>query len=131
MSIRKTLRKNKTKQVINWPSVDTYFTIDDLIGINQHMITQSGLDITIRVRLQKAIQEENLVAEIGQKNLGKGRPKLVFVMRPIKQSVVDKASADGISVSMSKVMNVVEISSQPTVSTTPVVNIIAKTTVNA
>ena len=131
MSIRKTLRKNKTKQVINWPSADTYFTIDDLIQMNQHMVTQSGLDITIRVRLQKAIQEENLVAEIGQKNLGKGRPKLVFAMRPVKQSVVDKATADGISVSMTKVMNVLEITGQPMVSSTPVVNIVAKTTVNA
>ena len=42
MNIRKTQRKNKTKQVISWPSHDEYFTIDGLVSANQHMITTSG-----------------------------------------------------------------------------------------
>jgi len=125
MSIRKTQRKNKTKQVIAWPSHDTYFTIDTLIESNNHMLTTSGSDITLRVRLNKAVTEENLVAVIGQRNSGKGRPQLVFAMRPVKQTAVEKASTDGISVSMAKVMPVMEITNQPatTPTVTPVTNI--------
>jgi hypothetical protein len=118
MSIRKTQRKNKTKQVISWPSADNYFTIDSLIDANKHMLTDSGSDITLRVRLGKAINEENVVAVIGQKNSGKGRPQLVFAMRPVKQSAVDKANVEGISIDMPKVIPVMEISTQ----TTPAVN---------
>lgn len=132
MSIRKTQRKNKTKQVINWPSSDSYFTIDTLIASNNHMLTTSGSDITLRVRLNKAINDENLVAVIGQRNSGKGRPQLVFAMRPVKQSAIEKATNDGISISMAKVMPVMEITNnQPAI--TPVTNITAPvtTTVNA
>ncbi len=135
MSIRKTQRKNKTKQVIVWPSHETYFTIDTLIEQNNHMLTTSGSDITLRVRLNKAVTEENLVAVIGQRNSGKGRPQLVFAMRPVKQSAVEKANADGISVSLAKVMPVMEITNQSTTPTvTPVTNITTAapaTTVNA
>jgi len=136
MSIRKTQRKNKTKQVIAWPSHDTYFTIDTLIESNNHMLTTSGSDITLRVRLNKAVTEENLVAVIGQRNSGKGRPQLVFAMRPVKQTAVEKASTDGISVSMAKVMPVMEITNQTTATptVTPVTNIATATpapTVNA
>ena len=125
MNIRKTQRKNKTKQVITWPSHDTYFTITDLVTSNSHMLTSATKpsDITLRVRLSKAITDENLVAVIGQKNSGKGRPQLVFAMRPVKQSAIEKASTDGISVSMTKVMPVMEISSQSTPTVTPVTNI--------
>ncbi len=124
MNIRKTQRKNKTKQVIAWPSHDTYFTIDTLIESNNHMLTTSGSDITLRVRLNKAVTEENLVAVIGQRNSGKGRPQLVFAMRPVKQTAVEKANTDGISVSLAKVMPVMEITAQSTTPTvTPVTNI--------
>lgn len=122
--MRKTQRKNKTKQVIAWPSHDTYFTIDTLIESNNHMLTTSGSDITLRVRLNKAVTEENLVAVIGQRNSGKGRPQLVFAMRPVKQTAVEKANTDGISVSLAKVMPVMEITAQSTTPTvTPVTNI--------
>lgn len=120
MSIRKTQRKNKTKQVIAWPSHDTYFTIDTLIQSNTHMLTSSGSDITLRVRLNKAVTEENLVAVIGQKNSGKGRPQLVFAMRPVKQSAVDKAKTDSISIDMPKVVSVMEISSTQQTMVNPV-----------
>ncbi len=124
MNMRKTQRKNKTKQVIAWPSHDTYFTIDTLIESNNHMLTTSGSDITLRVRLNKAVTEENLVAVIGQRNSGKGRPQLVFAMRPVKQTAVEKANTDGISVSLAKVMPVMEITAQSTTPTvTPVTNI--------
>ncbi len=72
MNTRKTQRKNKTKQVIAWPSQDAYFTIDSLIATNPHMLTSSGSDITLRVRLNKAINDENLVVVIGHLNTRKG-----------------------------------------------------------
>ena len=133
MSIRKTQRKNKTKQTIIWPSNDAYFTIDGLIQANPHMLTSSGSDITLRVRLNKAVSEENLVAVIGQKNCGKGRPQLVFAMRPVKQSVIDKAKTEGISLDMPKIMPVMEISSTSTSTSTaaPVTNITSNQTVDA
>jgi hypothetical protein len=132
MSIRKTQRKNKTQQVIAWPSPDSYFTIDSLVETNPHMLTSSSSDITLRVRLNKAISEESLVAIIGQKNCGKGRPQLVFAMRPVKQAAIDKAKADGISLDMPKIMAVMEISTQsPTPSVTPVTNIASNHNVNA
>lgn len=133
MSIRKTQRKNKTKQVINWPSHDEYFTIDTLIAANNHMLTTSGSDITLRVRLNKAITDENLVAVIGQRNSGKGRPQLVFSMRPVKQTAIEKATTDGISISMAKVMPVMEVTNQqPSTTPAPVTNITSPaTTVNA
>jgi len=132
MNERKTQRKNKTKQVISWPSHDTYFTIDSLIESNKHMLTSSGSDITLRVRLNKAITEEPFeVAVIGQRNSGKGRPQLVFAMRPVRQVSIDKANSDGISIAMAKVMPVMEISQQPTSipTITPVVNIKSNQTV--
>jgi hypothetical protein len=131
MSIRKTSRKNKTKQAISWPSHDTHFTINDLVKLNSHMLTSAPKpsDITLRVRLNKAINEENLVSVIGQKNCGKGRPQLVFSMRPIKQSSIDKAKADGISLDMTRIMNVMEISPQsPMSNVTTVTNITANST---
>ena len=130
MNIRKTQRKNKTKQTIVWPSHDEYFTIDTLVVSNNHMLTTSGSDITLRVRLNKAVTEENLVAVIGQRNSGKGRPQIVFAMRPVKQTAIEKASTDGISISMAKVMPVMEISTPQQTSTivTPVINIISTPT---
>ncbi len=129
MSIRKTQRKNKTKQVISWPSHDEYFTIDSLAETNPHMLTSTGSDITLRVRLNKAIGEEDLVAVIGQKNCGKGRPQLVFAMRPVKQSVIEKAKNDSINLDMPKIMNVMEITPQSTV--IPVTNIVSNQSVPA
>ena len=132
MSIRKTQRKNKTRQVIAWPSHDSYFTIDSLVETNPHMLTSSNSDITLRVRLNKAISEESVVAIIGQKNCGKGRPQLVFAMRPVKQTAIDKAKADGISLDIPKIMAVMEISTQsPTPAVTPVTNIASNHNVNA
>jgi len=132
MSIRKTQRKNKTKQVITWPSSESYFTIDSLIELNPHMLTSSGSDITLRVRLNKAVSDENLVAVIGQKNCGKGRPQLVFSVRPVKQLAIDKAKSDGISLDMPRIMTVMEISTQPTMPTViPITNITSKPAVQS
>jgi len=134
MNTRKTQRKNKTKQIITWPSNDTYFTIDDLIQSNPHMLTSSGGDITLRVRLNKAITEDPFqVAVIGQKNCGKGRPQLVFAIRPVRQLVIDKAKEDGLTiVESSKLIPVMEI--VPQQSSLPIKNITtpsSKDTINA
>ena len=135
MNIRKTQRKNKTKQTVLWPSHDEYFTITDLVSLNPNMLTSAPKpsDITIRVRLNKAITEEPYeVAVIGQKNCGKGRPKLVFAMRPVKQTAIDKAKSDGISIDVNKLIPVMEISAQSsTPVVTPVTNITLNHTVNA
>lgn len=119
MNTRKTQRKNKTKQVIAWPSQDTYFTIDSLIASNPHMLTSSGSDITLRVRLNKAINDENLVAVIGHLNTRKGRPQLAFAVRPVKQTAIDKAKTDGIMLDMPKVITVMEVTTTETVAVNP------------
>ena len=137
MSIRKTQRKNKTKQVISWPSNDEYFTIDSLAESNPHMLTSSGSDITLRVRLKKAIDPiseggEDIVSVIGQKNCGKGRPQLVFAMKPVKQSVIEKAKNDNINIGMLKILPVMDITQQvPTTQVTPVTNITSNQTIKA
>ena len=118
---RKTTRKNKTNQVINWPSIDDYFTIDSLTLTNEHMLTNNKKsDITLCVRLMKAVKEEpKTVAVIGTINFGKGRPQLVFAMRPVKQSVVDKAVKNKIMlVNESELIPVMEISTTTTNKTT-------------
>ncbi len=134
MTERKTQRKNKTKQVLNWPSADGYFTIKQLVAMNQHMLTNAPKpsDITIRVRLKKAIDELNLVAEIGSKNCGKGRPEKAFAMRPVKQSALDQAKANGIILDSPKLLTVMDVSptTQPTPTTpavTPVTNVVSET----
>lgn len=129
MTERKTQRKNKTKQTITWPSIDGYFTIKQLVSMNPHMLTDSPKpsDITIRVRLSKAITELNLVAEIGSKNCGKGRPEKAYAMRPIRQIALDKAKADGIMLDTTKLMTIMDVfpltQTIPTV--TPVTNIVS------
>ena len=132
MSIRKTQRKNKTKQVITWPSNDDYFTVKSLVALNPHMLTSAPKpsDITLRVRLNKAINEENLVAVIGHKNCGKGRPELVFAMKPVKQTAIDKAKANNIMIDTPRLVTVMDISSQPKINITPI-TVTAKQAVNA
>jgi len=132
MSIRKTQRKNKTKQVITWPSNDDYFTVKSLVALNPHMLTSAPKpsDITLRVRLNKAINEENLVAVIGHKNCGKGRPELVFAMKPVKQTAIDKAKTNNIMIDTPRLVTVMDISSQPKVNITPV-TVTAKQVVSA
>ena len=127
---KKTERKNKTNQVITWPANTEYFTIDSLIASNPHMLTQSQSDITLRVRLDDAIKKKNLVAVIGTRNCGKGRPKLAFAMTPVQQAALDKAKAEGIMlVDETKLVPIMQIKpvvetetvNAPVVNTAPVV----------
>lgn len=133
MSIRKTQRKNKTKQVIVWPSNDDYFTVKSLVALNLHMLTSAvkPSDITLRVRLNKAINEENLVSIIGHKNCGKGRPELVFAMKPVKQTAIDKAKTDNIMIDTPRLVPVMNISPQPRINVIPISVIGQNQTVSA
>jgi type III secretion system FlhB-like substrate exporter len=119
MNNRKTERKNKTNQTIVWPSNEEYFTIDSLIQSNPHMLTASGSDITLRVRLSNAIKNSKSVIAIGTRNCGKGRPKLAFVMTPVTPSVLDKAKAEGIMLfEENTLVNVMQLT--PITNTVPV-----------
>jgi hypothetical protein len=124
---RKTQRKNKTKQVITWPKHDEYFTIKQLVALNPHMLTNANKpsDITIRVRLKKAIDGDGMpkmVAEIGSKNTGLGRPIKAFAMMPVSPIVLKKAENDGIMPVSANLTPVIQVTSTtPAVSQTPVV----------
>ena len=126
---KKTERKNKTNQVIVWPSHNEYFTIDSLVENNKHMLTSSGSDITLRVRLSDAITKKKTVAAIGTRNCGKGRPKLAFALTPINQTVLDKAKTDGIMlIDDTKLVPIMEI--RPVVLVEPEVNPVVNPVVN-
>ena len=123
---KKTERKNKTNQTVSWPSRDEYFTIDTLIKSNPHMLTSSGSDITLRVRLTDAITNKFTVASIGTLNGGKGRPKLAFAMTPVTKTALDKAISDGIILmDDSKLVTVMEV--KPSTQTKPVEVVPVKT----
>jgi len=118
--VKKTQRKNNTNLTVKWPGTSSYFTIKDLLASNPDFV-----EITLRVRLKKAIDEEKTVGVIGTTNPGKGRPSLVFAMRPVLQSVLDSAKAAGIQLDdQTKLVNVMTVAAPTTVvptTTTPVV----------
>lgn len=127
MTERKTQRKNRTNLVMKWPSKDEYFTIPSLWkGLNPDFI-----EITLRVRLKKAIEEEKTVAEIGSKNMGFGRPIKIFAMTPVSPTVLEKAKNDGVILNSPSVP-VVQINSNTPLTvvtpTTPVTNVTTPTT---
>jgi len=118
----KTDRKNKTKQTVNWPS--SYFTISSLIETNKHMLTASGSDITLRVRLNNSVAE-NKLGEIGNLPATKGRPVKVYVTLPVDANVINAARAAGVilqesfnSVKIGEVLG--NASEQPTTTRTKV-----------
>ena len=129
MNERKTQRKNKRNLVMNWPTNDDYFTIKtgpkSLLKLNPDFV-----EITLRVRLKKAIEEEKTVAEIGSQNTGYGRPLKAFVMLPINPLALEKAKSDGILLELnSQSKPVVQVTPSTVVSSTPVTNIIKPTLV--
>ena len=89
--MNKTDRKNKTNLIVTWPSHGNLFTIKDLLASNPDFI-----EITLRVRVDKAIKKDKSVAIIGYKNVGKGRPTMMLSMNPVTQEFVDAAYATGI-----------------------------------
>ena len=118
-TVKKTQRKNNTNLTVTWPDASSYFTIKDLRSTNTDFV-----EITLRVRLKKAIDEDKTVGVIGTTNPGKGRPSLVFAMRPVLQSVLDSAKAAGIQLDdQTKLVNVMTVASAvtPSVTVTPTV----------
>jgi hypothetical protein len=101
----KNTRKNKTKQVINWPNTP-YYTIQELFDKNKHF----NADITVRVRHTKKI-ELGEVAEIGRVTGGKGAPPKVYAKTPITNALLEKAKANGIQLAdnVQKLVNVMNV----------------------
>lgn len=91
MSKNKTDRKNKTNLVLNWPAHGNLFTIKDLLAANPEF-----KEITLRVRVDKAVKKENVVVVVGYKNVGKGRPTMILTMAPVTQKMLDAAYDSGI-----------------------------------
>jgi len=124
---KKTDRKNKTNQVVNWPSADSYFTIDSLLTTNGDF-----KEITLRVRVKNAIEDATIV-EIGTINTGKGRPKLAFAMAPVTEKALESAKATEVLLKdCYSTVNVVNIkASDSTENTEAVVETHSHKTVNA
>lgn len=120
--MNKTDRKNKTNLVVKWPEHGKLFTIkDDLwLGLNPDFV-----EITLRVRLDKAIKKDKTVSIIGYKNVGKGRPTMILSMNPITQELLDKAYAEGIQPPEENkpVVTVMTVTATPTPTPTPAVEI--------
>ena len=91
MNEKKTQRKNNTNLNINWPPKDEYFTIKSLSALNPNFV-----NITLRVRLKKAIDEDKIVVAIGTRNNKKGRPELILAMSPVEPSVLEKTKNENI-----------------------------------
>lgn len=89
--MNKTDRKNKTNLIVNWPTHGTTFSIKDLLALNPEF-----KEITLRVRVEKAIKKEGLVSIVGYKNAKKGRPTMVLSLSPVAQSVLDEAYKNGV-----------------------------------
>lgn len=119
--MNKTDRKNKTNLVVTWPQHGNLFTIKDLLAANPDFV-----EITLRVRVDKAIKKDNAVAIIGYKNTGKGRPTMILSMTPVTQEMLDAAYATGIQPPDTKpVVSVIDVTtpvstSEPTSVTTDI-----------
>jgi len=98
------------RQSVTWPTT-SYFTIEELQDMNSKFI-----NITLRVRLTNAI-EDGKVAEIGAMSGGKGRPRKVFSLTPITQTVLNKARKNEINLveNVDKLINVINVSSKPAI----------------
>ena len=113
--MNKTDRKNKTNLVMNWPEHGSLFTIKDLLAANPEFV-----EITLRVRVDRAIKKENAVSIIGYKNTGKGRPTMIMTMNPVSQELVDSAYASGIQPpDIKPVVSVIDVTTPISTSDTP------------
>jgi hypothetical protein len=83
--VSKTGRKNNTKLVLTIPSKEI-FTHDDLVAANPSFV----VDITLRSRFNKELSGGK-VKNIGTINNLKGRPKNVYAVPPITNTIIQKA----------------------------------------
>ena len=102
-------RKNNTRQALVLPT-SSYFTIGDIVKLNQSMLTASKSDITIRVRLSNAIADGKVV-ELGSVPSTKGRPAKVFALPPVQPSTINKAKSERIHLvnNIDKLVNVLDV----------------------
>jgi hypothetical protein len=124
---KKTDRKNKTNQVIKWPSADSFFTVKTL-----HADNSDFKEITLRVRLKNAL-EEGLISDLGTINGGKGRPTIAFAMNPVSPKALEAAKTAEVLLHERYTVNVVNIKSDstPTNSTVKTPTVTQSETVNA
>lgn len=106
-------KKNKTHQVVTWPTA-TLFTIKEL-----HRLNPKFVEITLRVRLSKAIEERRVV-EVGSIPGDKGRPQKVFSLTPVTKLTLERAIAEHINLvdnadKLVQIMTVSNSTSSPTV----------------
>ena len=121
MTNKKTERKNKTNQVVKWPT--SYFTIESLNKQNSDFV-----NITLRVRLNTAIEDKKVVS-IGVIHAGKGRPKLAFACAPVDSSVIESARTGGVMLHESfNSVKVTTIDGQSTPVTQPTAPVTTKIT---
>jgi hypothetical protein len=118
--IKKTDRKNKTNQVIEWPNVDSFFTVKTL-----HASNPDFKEITLRVRLKNAL-DQGLISDLGTINGGKGRPTIAFAMNPVSQKAIEAAKSAEILLHDRYTVNVVNIKTNAT--TEPTTAPVASTT---
>ena len=112
--IKKTDRKNKTNQVIKWPSADSFFTIKTINVDNSDF-----KEITLRVRLKNAL-EEGLISELGTIHGGKGRPTIAFAMTPVSPKAIEAAKNAEVLLHDRYMVNIVNIKVDSTSSQTEV-----------
>lgn len=110
-------RKNKTNQVVVWPSTMFFAIEKDLLKLNP-----TFKKITLRVRLANAIKEGK-VSEIGSipNPKGKGRPIKMFAMTPVTQNMLDKAKSEEITLvdNSEKLVSVISVNSPMTSPVSP------------
>lgn len=102
--MKKTNRKNKINQSINWPK--SIFTIEELHAHNSDFI-----EITLRDHIKKA-KANGEVNEVGHLHNGKGRPRLVLVHGSITQEHIAEAKNRGIVLRDGLSINVMNIHPQ-------------------
>lgn len=104
--MKKTDRKNKTNQIVNWPS--NIFTIKELNVQNPDFV-----EITLRTRMKKSM-DSGEITDIGVLHNGKGRPTLVFVYGTATNEHIEEAKSRQVILKDVSNVNVIKITNTPT-----------------
>lgn len=104
--MKKTDRKNKTNQTVNWPS--NIFTIKELNVQNPDFV-----EITLRTRMKKSM-DSGEITDIGVLHNGKGRPTLVFVHGTVTKEHLEEAKSRQVILKDASTINVIKITNMPT-----------------
>jgi len=118
-------KKNKTNQIVTWPTA-VLFTIKEL-----HRLNPKFVEITLRVRLSKAIEIKKIV-EIGSIPGDKGRPQKVFSLTPVPKTTLDRARAEHINLvdNADKLVHVISVSNVVSVPSVNPANVLVTTMAN-